>query len=103
MDGSRTQRLHELLRRLGKAVHGSKSGIGQRQAAEEAAEGHVGPRFEVIAMGIGMEQGAGYIIEALAAKAVSQRIGLTGNKGFEQLDEGIKSGTGGNVGRQGKG
>ena len=79
----------------GKTVDGAQSGVGECEAAKQAAEGHVGPGFEVGAVEVGAVQGARDFSEAFAAEAVGQRIGLAGDEGFQQLDQRVQPRAGG--------
>ena len=75
----------------GQAVHGAELGVGQRHPAEQAAHGHVRPRGQVAAVGVGGAQARPRAAQPFAGQPVGQRGGLDRHERLQALGERVQA------------
>src|SRR5947207_6741397 len=81
-----------------KAMNGSESGIGQREAAQQSRASHVLARRAVAAVLKGAPKRTRDAWQALATERIRERIGAQAHERLDQLGERVKTGAGGKVG-----
>ncbi len=84
--------------RSGKAVDCAKTGVGEREAAEEAGEGHVGTGGGIGTFGISAGQGSKGAGEAVEAVDIGKGVGAAGDVGLDELGDGVEARGGGDLG-----
>ena len=94
------RRLPPASERRREAMHHAQSGVGQRQAAEQAGQRHVAARLPIRAVVVRAAQRTGNAPDALDANCIHQWIGARAHIRLDELRQGVKAGECGDRRRQ---
>ena len=81
--------------RGGKTVHRAESGVGERQAAEQAGHRHVRAGFGIAAVLVSPAEGSRRARHSLDGECVGERIGADRDVGLDQLRQCVEARAGG--------